>query len=158
MYLYKNWLRYTCSLDTLYDSRKENVFKILQVLDDLNIDKDTLLSIFPIRFGKEGSKHYSWYVSSDQWPYLESILLTEPINWPWVHPSSIRIFKDVMRIMNGCKWIYSYEYDYTSFIARNIWIDLPEPVHLDRNMILVPDIFSNITYATVVAEEKCQAI
>ncbi len=63
-----------------------------------------------------------------------------------------------MRIMNACQWLYSYEYDYTSFLARNLGIDLPEPVGIKKNMILVPDIFEDIRIVTVLSEEKCQAI
>ena len=158
MYLYKGWLRYKCSLDTIQESRKEIVFKMLQVINDLNIDRDVLLEKLPLRFWKEGNKKYTGYVLANQWPYMESILLTEQINWPGSHPSSIRIFKDAMRIMNNCNWSYSYEYSYTSFLARNFGIDLPEPVHLERKMILVPDIFLDVVIATVVGEEKCQAI
>lgn len=158
MYLYKDWLRYNCSLDIPNESKKEYVFKILQVLNDLDVDSETLLSILPLRFEKEWNKNYSSYVSLEQWPHLQEILFTTVAQWQGRHPSSIRIFKDAMRIMNGCKWKYSYEYNYTSFIARNLWIELPEPVHLERKMILVPDIFEDVTIATVVSEEKCQAL
>lgn len=159
MYLYKGWLRYNCSLDIPGESKKEYVFKMLQVMNDLCLSSEQLLEKVPLRFEREWSKNYVNYVAADQWPHLQSILLTQVVNkWSEKHPSSIRIFKDAMRIMNGCRWSYSYEYNYTSFLARNFGIDLPEPVHLERKMILVPDIFSDITLATVVSEEKCQAI
>ena len=146
MYLYKNWIRYACTMAPSTDSRRENVYKILTVMNDLCIPWDVVKSILPLQFIRT-DKRYAWFVSSDEWPNLEAIF--------WA--SSPRIFKDAMRFMNQCKWVYSYEHSYTDMIARNLEIDIPISVW-ERKMILVPDIFTDLILKTFVSEEKCQEI